>query len=306
MTKEKFKRHLIQMFVDNGVALNLLSSPAFVGLNGEMAEKLGVSLRSHSIRNMILYEAEKQKKLKEELHDKSKMDACTRHRVNYFALNAQFVDSKNELTIITMAIRDTDNQHSSTFIQTLVEDVLRDVEKQVLAVVADNASNMTLAVKKLSEDSVVDENEAESEQEGTSTLDETIASAFTDYTQEFSTMSHMRCAAHTLQLATRDGLKINSVASLIIRIRRVVVAARTPKIDAIFKRKVYKGAILDQATRWGSTYLMIERLLELKDTLVDIAHPDVSLPEVQWNEIKGLESTLRHPFLFTKKLQAAI
>ena len=204
MTKEKFKRHLIQMFVDNGVALNLLSSPAFVGLNGEMAEKLGVSLRSHSIRNMILYEAEKQKKLKEELHDKSKMDACTRHRVNYFALNAQFVDSKNELTITTMAVRDTDNQHCSTFIQTLVEDVLRDFEiskKQVLAVVTDNASNMTLAVKKLSEESVVDENEAESEQEGTSTLDETIASAFTDYSQEFSTMSHMRCAAHTLQLA---------------------------------------------------------------------------------------------------------
>ena len=167
---------------------------------------------------------------------------------------------------------------------------------------------MTLAVKKLSEESVVDENEAESEQEGTSTLDETIASAFTDYSQEFSTMSHMRCAAHTLQLAIRDGLKINAVASLISRIRRVVVATRTlarTKIDAILKRKVYKGAILDQATRWGSTYLMIERLLELKDTLVDIAHPDVSLPEVQWNEIKGLESILRHPFLFTKKLQAA-
>jgi len=185
---------------------------------------------------------------------------------------------------------------------------LRDFEiskKQVLAVGTDSASNMNLAVKTLSEDSVVDENEAESEQEGTATLVETIASAFADYSQEFSTMSHMRCAAHTLQLASRDGLKINAVASLISRIRHVVVAARTPKIDAILKRKVYKGAILDQATRWGSTYLMIERLLELKDTLVDIAHPDVSLPEVQWNEIKGLESILRHPFLFTKKLQAA-
>jgi len=237
------------------------------------------------------------------------MDACTRHGVNYFGLNAQFVDSSSELTIITMAVKDTDNQHSNTFIQTLVADVLRDFEiikKQVLAVVTDNASNMTLAVKTLSEDSVVDENEAESEQEGTATLVETIASAFADYSQEFSTMSHMRCAAHTLQLASRDGLKINAVASLISRICHVVVAARTPKIDAILKRKVYKGAILDQATSWGSTHLMIERLLELKDTLVDIAHPDVSLPEVQWNEIKGLESTLRHPFLFTKKLQAAI
>ena len=82
MTKEKFKRHVIQLVVNNGVALNLLSSPAFVGLKGEMAQKLGVSLRSHSIRNMILYEAEKQKKkLKEELHDKFLFfkDRCT-HR----------------------------------------------------------------------------------------------------------------------------------------------------------------------------------------------------------------------------------
>ncbi|CAK8682943.1 unnamed protein product [Clavelina lepadiformis] len=60
MTKEKFKRHVIQLVVDNGVALTLFSSPAFAGLHGEMAEKLGVSLSS--IRNIILCEAEKQKK----------------------------------------------------------------------------------------------------------------------------------------------------------------------------------------------------------------------------------------------------
>ena len=69
--------------------LKLFSSSGFIGLHGEMAEKLGVSLSS--IRNLILCEAEEQKhKLKEELRDKflfSKMDGCTRHRINYFALN---------------------------------------------------------------------------------------------------------------------------------------------------------------------------------------------------------------------------
>ena len=57
------------MLVENGVPLKLFSSPDFVGLHGEMAEKLGVSLSS--IRNLILYEAEEQKnKLKEELRNK--------------------------------------------------------------------------------------------------------------------------------------------------------------------------------------------------------------------------------------------
>jgi len=71
------------------VPLKLFSSPGFIGLHGKMAEKLGVSLSS--IRNLILCEDEEQKnKLKEETHDKSlflKLDGCTRHRINYFALN---------------------------------------------------------------------------------------------------------------------------------------------------------------------------------------------------------------------------
>jgi len=309
MTKEKFKHHLIQLVVENGVPLKLFSSRGFIGLHGEMAEKLGVSLPS--IRNLILCEAEEQKnKLKEKSHDKFlflKMDGCTRHRINYLALNVQFVDSKNEVRIFTLAVRDTENQHSCDFIQRLVEDVLKDFEiskQQVLAVVTDNASNMTLAVQKLSEDSITVVAENEDELEGISILEEETGLAFR-YDSEFKTMTHMRCAIHILQLAKRDGLKVRHVASLISKIRQVVVAARSPKIDAILRRKTNKGDILDQATRWGSTYLMQERLLELKPALVDIVHPDVALPDAQWNEVKQLEGLLRHPFLTTKKLQAA-
>ena len=200
MTKENFKHHLIQLVVKNGVPLKLFSSPGFIGLHGEMAEKLGVSLSS--IRNLILCEAEEQKnKLKEELRDKFlflEMDGCIRHRINYFALNVQFVDSKNEVRTFTLAVRDTENQHSSDFIQRLVEDVLKDFEiskQQVLAVVTDNASNMTLAVQKLSEDSINIVAENEDELEGISTLEEETSWAFR-YDSEFKTMTQMRCATH--------------------------------------------------------------------------------------------------------------
>ena len=108
-----------------------------------------------------------------------------------------------------------------------------------------------------------------------------------------------------MQLAIRDGLKVRHVASLISKICQVLVAARSPKIDAILRKKTNKGAILDQATRWGSTYLMLERLLELKPALIDIVHPDVSLSDAQWNEVKQLEGLLCYPFLTTKKLHAA-
>ena len=89
----------------------------------------------------------------------------------------------------------------------------------------------------------------------------------------------MRCAVHTLQLAIRDGLKDHHAANLIGKLRQVAVAARTPKIDATVKRRAGKGAVLDHATRWGSTYLMVERLLELRSVLEDIDNPSLSLTE---------------------------
>ena len=168
----------------------------------------------------------------------------------------------------------------------------------------DNASNMTLAIEKLSEEFDLDETHNDNEAEGTSELDDSIKLVFAHHS-ELKPMSHMRCAAHTLQLAIRDGLKVRHVSALISKIRQVVVAARAPKIDGILKRKTNKGAILHQATRWGSTYTMLERLLELKPALLDIAHPDVSLSDAQWNHVKDREALLRHPFLTTKKLQAA-
>ena len=66
-----------------------------------------------------------------------------------------------------------------------------------------------------------------------------------------------------------------------------------------------KSAIIDQATRWGSTYLMIQRLLALNDALLDLAHSDFTLIGYQWNVVKQLEELLRHPFLTTKQMQSA-
>ena len=63
-------------------------------------------------------------------------------------------------------------------------------------------------------------------------------------------------------------------------------------IDEISKCWVGKNAVIDQATRWSSTYLMIQRLLEIKDSLVDMAHPDISMTESQWKLVEELEALL--------------
>ncbi|XP_039612247.1 uncharacterized protein LOC120531155 [Polypterus senegalus] len=120
---------------------------------------------------------------------------------------------------------------------------------------------------------------------------------------KLATIHHMRCAVHILQLAIRDGLKDRHAATLIGKLRQVAISARAPKTDAILKRRAGKGAILDQTTLWGSTYLMVKRLLELEDVLEALDNENVALTESQWAQIKELENLLSHPFTVTKRLQ---
>ena len=313
ITKEKFERHLVQLVVGNGVAMKLVSSTAIEGLLGEMARILGVQLGN--VRDIVLHKTEEMKsKLRSELEGKFiflKMDACTRHRVNYFAINAQFVGSEGQIQIATLAVRDTQNNHSSDFIRNLVEDVLNDFgicKQQILAVVSDNAANMISTVKKLREERVFHsydyEDEDDNQFDDILSLEEIVNVTFTHH-HGYRGMSHMRCAMHTLQLAIRDGLKLEQAASLLSKIRHSVAVARTPIVDRTLRHNVGKGAILDQTTRWGSTYLMLERLLELKPALASIAHPEMQLTEDEWNDIKRMEELLQHPFYVTKRLQCA-
>ena len=129
---------------------------------------------------------------------------------------------------------------------------------------------MARSVEKFNEMDIFPEVEANEDGSG---LHEVFYRALSEMV-DFSTTPHMRCVVHTLQLAIRDGLKEKQVDRLVSKVRQVAITARTPKIEAILKRKSKKGAIIDQATRWGSTYLMIQQLLELKDALLDLAHPE--------------------------------
>ena len=136
MTKNKFKQHIIEMVVENGIPLTFFSLKKFLGLNGKLAGKLRLSLETQEIRKMVTTATiDRKNVLKEELSDKFvflKMEGCTRHRVNYLAINVQFIHSKNMLDIKTLAVGDTQTQHSSEFLQHTLATVLKefDLNKQ--------------------------------------------------------------------------------------------------------------------------------------------------------------------------------
>ena len=54
MAKNKFKQHIIEMVVENGIPLTFFSSKGFLGLNGALAGKLGLCLERNEIRKIVI------------------------------------------------------------------------------------------------------------------------------------------------------------------------------------------------------------------------------------------------------------
>ena len=84
-------------------------------------------------------------------------------------------------------------------------------------------------------------------------------------------LEHMRCAAHTLQLAIEDGLKIRELKKIVGKLRNCAKEARMPTINEYLKKKAKKVAILDVETRWGSTNMMVDRLIALRSNITELA-----------------------------------
>jgi len=336
------------MVVHDGLPLRFFGQPNFRKLNGQIADRLKVSLDKDAIRNYIIQEANCQREiLKKKLADSFvyiKLDLATCIRVNYLGVAVRFFDTAEQKTVTkTLKVMDTKDQHTSGQLKTMLLSILNDYGiklTNVVCVVSDNASNMIKMVTHL-QDHLADgidipdtDNNSDSEEDSSESLnfdaemlldDQSVIAVDTDDSEspmyenndldeainavEDSVsalqLTHMKCAAHTLQLAIHDGLKSGPIKSLIGTCRAIAKEARTPKIHRRILDRGLKGALIDQETRWGSIYLMIERLLELKDCLQDLADMDEKLriTTYRWKQIAELKEILQKPFEVTKKLQ---
>lgn len=221
---------------------------------------------------------------------------------------------------------DTKSNHVSRAIQSFVMNTLNSFKielKQVLGVITDNASNMVRCCQQINEEAEEESQGMEPDLSSLSLDDlEDELSSFEeedDVIQEgeldldsaggeklIPNVSHLRCAVHTLQLSINDALRDKAVAAFLCRPRDVAKAARNSSLNEKLKRIAQKCAILDNETRWGSTYLMLLRLLELKPFLkeaVENGNERVRLSEAEWQKVADLEAVLKTAFVTTKKLQ---
>ena len=89
----------------------------------------------------------------------------------------------------------------------------------------------------------------------------------------------MRCAEHTLQLGIRDVLKKWQAEKFLIKLRKLAQHLRSPHTDGILKRCANKGMLIDMPTYWGSTFLMLQRIADLKCVVQDLGSHESYLTE---------------------------
>ena len=121
-------------------------------------------------------------------------------------------------------------------------------------------------------------------------------------------ITHMRCGVHTLQLAIHDGLKKSRATTILARVRSMAVDLRTPKINDLLKKKGKVLAVLDQETRWGSSFNMVERIIRLKEIIREMGtmgNEKLDITDHQWTQIVDLRDLLKKAYDVTIALQYA-
>lgn len=162
-------------------------------------------------------------------------DAWTsRATESFVTITAHYITTEWNLVSYVLQTRAMHDSHTGGNIAELLKEAVTEwgLEEKHPVIVTDNASNMN------------------------------VAAGLAD-------MTHVRCFAHSLNLASQKALKLPAVERLLGRIRRVTsffrrstIASHQLKLKQDLLQLPKHRLITDVVTRWNSSYEMIERFLE--------------------------------------------
>ncbi|XP_046580866.1 E3 SUMO-protein ligase ZBED1-like [Haliotis rubra] len=183
--------------------------------------------------------------------------------------NGHYLTSDWQLKSCVIATRRVEERHSGENIAEILKGIQSEFKIQTVSgLTTDNASNMTVAAR-------------------------------------MAEYPHVRCFAHTLQLAVGDALKLDAVDNVIIHSRKLVSffsksLVATQHLEEVQKKlgKPIKHVISDVCTRWNSIYFMFERLVEVHADVVTVLHDDkkhksLILKDAHWALMEHLVHCLK-------------
>ena len=283
-----------------------------------------VSLNPRSVRQIVLEGSKKlEENLRREFKEKLlclKFDLATRLGRHFVGLNVQYC-SENKLVCKTLAVREIRTTATGKKLSKMIQDILQNEFKiellQVYSITTDNGSNALAASNFIS--CAVEE---EVDQLCMETIDDVdniddiiaaeqlLQSSVFDLKTALEGAHLVRCAAHTLALAVEDCLGRKSdetTKSLITSDRNVVCTLRSCNMRKELRKKSLPMAIIDVETRWGSTYDMLKRLMELSGFCKEYEslNEKLMLTASQWKGVEEMIKVLSPIRILTTQLQSS-
>lgn len=197
----------------------------------------------------------------------------------YLSVTAHFIN-ENKLESAVLCTLQVSERHTAENIAKHIKDILAEwnISDKCFSIVTDNASVMIDVARRLS-------------------------------------LQHVPCTAHTINLAITDVLGHSDISlfnELRHKCRKIVgffksstlAATKLADCQSQLNKKVLKVK-QEVVTRWNSTYIMIERLVSIKDELI-MAFSYVNCPEIltaqEWNVMEDVLPLLLPPYELTEEL----
>jgi bifunctional polynucleotide phosphatase/kinase len=316
----------VEMVTVNGRPFKALSDSGFRKILDPILKGFGgtFTISPENIRDKVEGKAKEIRvKIKKDVKNRFvsvKMDCATRLDRALLGINLQF-NKKGKIQLYTLAIIEMKQSHTAVnFKQNLLDvfGVFGIKLWQVYSLTTDNGANMLKASRILAQTDSAESDEEEDSDYNDRLLEEELIRRMEEGQnvsdeggEESAELQNMlqgvRCAAHTLQLAILDALAEPGIA-VIAKARAVCKTLRSQTFMAAIRLAGQKKPIIDCLTRWCSTCLMLERLIELKEFIAELTNEgknqNLKLTEQDWSRIEDIIKILKPARILTTVLQS--
>ncbi|XP_065321217.1 uncharacterized protein LOC135928689 [Gordionus sp. m RMFG-2023] len=305
---------ILELVTVNGRPLSIIEDSGFQRIINPLLAGLNLVINKENLSRTINKTAQSiRDKISREVEGKLislKVDAVQRLDRSILGVNIQFI-SKSIINLRTLGIVELKERCTEEYIK---ENIFKTLLKfkiniqQIYTITSDNGCNFLRAIKLLQSETDYDIRSESADEENMDVnvykydiddIQNTFLSTIISYP-----IYSVRCAAHTLQLALQDAIKLSPIVETIAKARSLNLKLRHPTYQKLLKNMKLPKPVLD-CHRWHSTHDMLERLILLKPNIEDFftEQSDYLLTE-DWKEIITIVEILKPLKIVTKQFQS--